>query len=268
MDPISTLRHYCHKFGGDLVKVTKPEFKRLQEVHPFKGLVHTYLNAPVQDGEYFAHLEKLNVFYLSPFAPNLGIHWPSRTVVYADDSVRWPHIVHEMGHVFAQEQPPDGIFVDELNFLGWEYRMAQKVGDLKEWLDANDDYQIGDYQPELGDATLGGLSKSELSAVLKKVLARGRNFNLTAKLEPISVRKTCELEDLHEFVLQKVRLIEQVVEAKTDARIFTGEQLENQAFNRGYRAGYSHGIGLLVRYLHSMRTHEFSIPSRDKKKKS
>lgn len=101
---VQKLRSLCRKWGGDLLRVSKEEFKELGE--GWSSTSRHFHEAPFTDS-------------------SLGVHWPSRTIVYAGVPLWW-EIVHEMGHAFASKEDPSN--ADELAYLGWEYQLAKSLG--------------------------------------------------------------------------------------------------------------------------------------------
>lgn len=81
-------------------------------------------------------------FYEAPFTNNLAIIWEEKKIVWKNKEPPWPHIIHEMGHLFActdEEYPGSG--EDENSFFGWEYLLAKKIkGSIEEWNNDNNDY--------------------------------------------------------------------------------------------------------------------------------
>lgn len=80
----------------------------------------------------------------SSFAPfthrSLAVAHTRRLILAVEPD--WIEVVHEMGHVFATNQPPARS--NELGFLGWEFALVRYLGGgLRAWRDNNRDYCLG-----------------------------------------------------------------------------------------------------------------------------
>jgi hypothetical protein len=221
---IKKLEELCVKFGGKLLKVTQRQFQKMKE----EGV-------PI-DG--------YRTFFEANFSSNdLGIHWPSRTIVYAG-KVLWWEVVHEMGHVFAQQVDPNAS-EDEEEFIGWEYLLVKQVGDLKPWLEANENFSTGDL--DLGDLTLG-----EQIAYLERSVLRGQELGIIGKDRKLwAYARTFKFEEVREELIVSLENIEHRLDAKvklpvTDGRDFE-ERCKMEGMVRGYRAALAEVMTLLDR---------------------
>lgn len=74
------------------------------------------------------------------FAPfvteNVAVHWRNKTIAIPKAYENIGAVIHEMGHVFACNVPPDRC-PSEWDWLGWEIALAKKIG-IKEWLRNNE----------------------------------------------------------------------------------------------------------------------------------
>lgn len=123
-DIIDRLRPFCRAWGGDLIEVTPFQFKRLFNYRltgEFGENAHSFEEAPAAD--FHGVVYELKHVYVVPW--------------YATAN----GLIHEMGHVFASELPPDDC--DEMSFLGWEAVLALTVGAYRDWSRLNDSYGLG-----------------------------------------------------------------------------------------------------------------------------
>lgn len=111
-DEIDKLRDLCRSWGGDLIELTRDEFRT-----------------------------GVSKFEMAPFSSgDLAVLWSRKQIVYAED-VMWTEVIHEMGHTFAcLKEPRDS---REWDFFGWEHAVCLHLGlDVEEWARNNRDYVI------------------------------------------------------------------------------------------------------------------------------
>lgn len=158
------LRTIACKWGGSIVQVTAEEYDALREHdHPSR----------LNDAPFSSH--------------SLGVIHSEKKIVYAEDtrgaaskSPPWYEFVHEMGHVFACTSIPS--MSKEYDFFGWEYAMALKFDAVKEWVDGNKDYSVGE-----GD-DLSTLSPAEVQKILEERLSVAVSLGLVVNGQPIAIR--------------------------------------------------------------------------------
>lgn len=169
---LKALRNYARRWGGDLREVTPAEFATL-----FRD----------QDPQKHAQ------YHRAPFSSSdLGVDWGNKQVLYsARRPVRWPEVIHEMGHVFACTVIPHD--ADEAIFFGWEYTLAQRIGNLRTWIRSNADYVIQAYDGErvqeddLRD--FGKLSSKERESTLKYHVGLSKEHGLIgSRGAPLAIR--------------------------------------------------------------------------------
>lgn len=122
-------------------------------------------------------------FWQAPFTnKKLGVAWNDKRICYASsDNVEWPHVVHEMGHVFACPITPDNS--REVDFFGWEYALARHVrGLVAEWNFCNGNYQIDD------SYSWAEITAKKRAETLKERLAYARENGLVSGLTPLTIR--------------------------------------------------------------------------------
>ncbi len=130
------------------------------------------------DEDTFDEIEDLE---LAPFTgARLGVVYATKTVYYCGD-VPWVDLVHEMGHVFACNETPEGS--QEWDFFGWEYAIVRKLRGVKLWVRSNSGYIIN----KDGD-TFGELSRSERQATLRERVAHAHSTGLLKNGEPQAIR--------------------------------------------------------------------------------
>lgn len=166
---LKALRNYARRWGGDLSEVTPAEFATL----------FRYQDA-----------QKHTLYHRAPFSSSdLGIDWDNKQILYSAD-VYWPEVIHEMGHVFACKVIPN--HADEAIFFGWEYTLAQRVGDIRAWVRSNADYVIQAYdgksvQEDLRD--FGKLSSQERESTLKYHVGLSKEHGLIgSRGAPLAIR--------------------------------------------------------------------------------
>lgn len=121
---IDRLGWLCRAWGGKLLVVPEVEFDDLSEAPGFSS---------------------------APFTSyDLGVLWNEKLIVTVEGA-DWFNIIHEMGHVFASPSE----LGDEFEFFGWEYLLAQRVGDVKQWIAGNKDYGISLADVGFPEKTLG-----------------------------------------------------------------------------------------------------------------
>ena len=131
-DVIAKLRPFCQRWGGDIIEITPLRYNRLFEyTSSAEGRRHQFDAAPATNWH--------------------GVVYDLKQVYVVPKHATANGLIHEMGHVFASELPPDD--ADEFSWLGWEAAMALKVGLYREWSDNNDSYGIMGYGDDWGVAT-------------------------------------------------------------------------------------------------------------------
>lgn len=83
-------------------------------------------------------------FREAPFTSGIGLVWGPKTI-YALPDVKWPHILHEAGHLLTEKYPVNDSRNKECedSFFGWEWLIVKKLGlDKQAFLDANSEYSI------------------------------------------------------------------------------------------------------------------------------
>jgi hypothetical protein len=89
----------------------------------------------VSEEEYWA----LTGISEAPFATTLGIDYQAGIVYYTADQ-QIGEIIHEMGHVFASDKPPN--VSKEWTFFGWEWTVAKAAGCELEWIASSRNYSV------------------------------------------------------------------------------------------------------------------------------
>lgn len=150
--------------------------------------------------EEFSNLQKNTEFAKAPFTQNqIGFFWESKQIfwsasMYGKLMPSWHDLLHEMGHVFASEYPPEYDKCDETAFHGWEYIVARHIrAPIQEWLDGNADYQIVSFceccapHPQLEYLSLKCRNKY-LREQRQAAVSSGRAVRKNKRLVPLALR--------------------------------------------------------------------------------
>ena len=150
------VRRLCEQWGGKLVCVSEEEF----DSHKDNAL---FCEAP------FTHAD-------------LGVLWMEKTILYTERVPACPYeVIHEMGHVFACDFPPDD--AEEFNFFGWEYTTMQHLGLSHEgWVKANRHYMVS------GSTALSNLTESQLSELIAERIRVAEFLQLVRSGVPLTIR--------------------------------------------------------------------------------
>lgn len=154
---MARLSKYCSTWGGALIEIPQGPFEALKEEEAFS-------EAPFTNGD-------------------LGIYWKAKMVFYTSRTPIHPvEVIHEMGHVFACKKAPAD--ADEFPFLGWEYRLALKVGiEHATWFNVNRDYVV-----EEGGRALSDFSKAQQEPLVEKLIAEAKKRGLLQRNLPVPLR--------------------------------------------------------------------------------
>lgn len=126
--------------------------------------------------------------FQAPFNPLLGCDWNNKKFYYASrivwDTQTICGLIHEMGHVFASNEPPHQC-KHEYDFLGWEWLLAEAIGiPMSSWRKGNGDYVVN------GDCEyLGTLNDTQLSKLITDRVDRAEELELTHNYVVMNVRK-------------------------------------------------------------------------------
>ena len=69
-----------------------------------------------------------------------AIHYPTKAIICTQREMNVGTIVHEMGHVFADLNPPDK--ADEWHWMGWEICLARQAGCYRQWSKSARHYRV------------------------------------------------------------------------------------------------------------------------------
>lgn len=162
---IVKLRALCRKWGGDLLKVSDSKYERLAE----------------------GRFKEKPTFFAAPFTNwPLGIAWDRKRVYYtAAGRLKWPAIIHEMGHCFASARNPWKS--DEFSFLGWEWAVVSCIGASQTlYLKDNAIYQLGSAVAEASE--LGMLPPRRQREFMNEQLQEARKAGLVRGCKPLAIR--------------------------------------------------------------------------------
>jgi|SRR6478609_1175759 len=152
---LALLAQMIEQWGGQMVQTTEAEFDQRKAIYGWSE---------------------------APFSSyDLAVHHVSRTILYTDPNTPWPHVLHEMAHVFACKEEPN--HSKEFDFFGWEYTIAAQLGDLNSWLLFNRDYNCTPDGDELKD-----LTALQLLAVLAERIGKAYELGLVQAGQAVSIR--------------------------------------------------------------------------------
>ncbi len=155
--PLRALSHVCSAFGGSLAIVSLREFERL-------------FNEEDSDETPWGP-EDLSV---SPFTLGHGLWWRKKIVYAVRGHEEVGSIIHEMGHVFAEEHHPDHHQCCEWNWFGWEVSLARQIGAFRTWSRQNSNYLTS----EGGASEWGMLTAKRRRALIADRLVHARKIGV------------------------------------------------------------------------------------------
>lgn len=203
---IGQLRHFCQKWGGDLLVLTRQAFNARAG---FDSVEEDPNNLIAADG--------FRGFWHAPFADWHGFDY-EQGVIYAAEGFADPGvIVHEMGHLFVDR------FIDhsdEFDWFGWEIALARAAGCYRAWSRQNATYSVSvDPDRPVEDwGTLRSRQKQRIAAErIGHAAARGylgpRNHPLATITRPLTRsrrdltrRYVARVEKLHAEEIDRRRL--------------------------------------------------------------
>ena len=187
---LTRLRNLCRKWDGALKVIELAEFAFLFNAAPMYGPVALY--GPRFPGRYNPEDDGYDT---APFRDNLGIHWKSKTIYVVRGHIDIGATIHEMGHCFADLNPPHSHSSDEWSWLGWEIATAKYVGAYKVWAHAMKNYGIGQTSEDLlkadstGNSDWGDLSVAGQRKVAAERIAVAKRSKLVARNgRPLTIR--------------------------------------------------------------------------------
>lgn len=177
MKPLSTqakalrrLGRLCRSWGGDLVRTSRVAWN--ERFSPGGALV--------DDG--------VNGNWPAPFIDWHGFHYAS-AIIYVVHGIESPGaIIHEMGHLFADDFLHSG---NEFDFFGWEVAVARYAGCYEEWDKQNAGYAVRMPEDALNDypsVDWGMLSPGDKQRVEINRTERAKQLGLiTADAMPLAI---------------------------------------------------------------------------------
>ena len=147
-------------------ELTKPIKRLLYKVVYWGG---TIIN--VDESYFMSHMDE-ETFSEAPFTNNsIGVFWKKKHIVTV--GVPHPgHLLHEMGHIFACKYEPNAVECDEFTFVGWEYKLAEEVGVVQEWLEFMQPFGVDPHYE------FGMLPIDEQKVFLERRMARSHEYGL------------------------------------------------------------------------------------------
>lgn len=162
---VTKLRAFCRRWGGDIVEISAQEYEQI-----FRG----------PDQRRFLYNDRR--FFDAPFCSgDLGVDWEEQRILYTDRRpIPWPAFTHEMGHLFGTLENPNQ--ASEVDFFGWEYLLAQRVGNIDEWVGDNRDYVV-DCVDQKGkvikrDVSFGDLTMDQRGFWVDCQIQRGKDLGI------------------------------------------------------------------------------------------
>jgi hypothetical protein len=173
-DHVRALARICEQLGGRLAIVSRQEISdMLNRDWPDYGSPEAS-DFDLEYHEGFSEPENSDTH---------GLEWAKKVVYAVRGREKIGHIIHEMGHVFADRYPPDSSRCREWRWFGWEMAVARQIGAWQAWSRHNADYGVGK------DDAWGELSTRRRQAVIAERIAHAKKIGiLSAAGEPRSIR--------------------------------------------------------------------------------
>jgi len=124
---------------------------------------------------------------------NLAAHFRRKIIAFDPKKIQWPHLIHEMGHVFASKSGPHSAACNEYDFYGWEHAVAKHVrGRMSEWYHHNSDYVVGGESVGIGNMEVGALNRGQRTRIFRDrvevAIRRGLIKREGKRLIPLAIR--------------------------------------------------------------------------------
>lgn len=124
----------------------------------------------------------------APASNALAIHWQRKYLYVAQEHVRRSvnsetigGIIHELGHLIASRRPPED--AQEVDFLGWEWLLARKLGLRRTW-----GVWMQDYVMTNDGNIYKFMAPSRRYKVLCQAVQRGYEVGNIARGRPVGLR--------------------------------------------------------------------------------
>lgn len=77
-----------------------------------------------------------------------ALHWESKRIIAVADEAKCGFLIHEMGHLFLNQEDPCHSQECEWEWMGWEVALAKYVGCYRLWSEHNGSYCISNPRVE------------------------------------------------------------------------------------------------------------------------
>lgn len=125
----------------------------------------------------------------APFSGAIGLIWDDLVLLVrrheydAGDRETLGSSMHELGHLLASTVRPNDVG-DEHSFVGWEWRVALRLGIQRQWA-----FSMRFYGTDVTDSDYGSLEKGERAEYLRRGMAWGRAAgNISPSGRPLMLR--------------------------------------------------------------------------------
>lgn len=168
----------CKRLGGRLAIVPYEEISAMiQRDYPDYDRDDEETEAAIDSG-----LERGAIFSTPDNSDAHGQEWGKKIIYAVEGREDVGHIIHEMGHVFADRHPPDSSKCREWRWFGWESVIARQIGAWETW-SRHQDHRF------VGDVFLKDLTTRRRQAVIAERIRYAKKIGLLSEAgEPRSIR--------------------------------------------------------------------------------
>lgn len=149
---LHALARICRQLGGQLKIVSYREISAM--INRDWPDYDSHANFDEAEAAIKFDLETHEGFSSPENSDTHGQEWKKKIVYAVRGCENVSHIIHEMGHVFADRHPPDSSKADEWSWFGWEMTIACRIGAWQAWSKHNGGYG-------LGEGIAGGVGKDK-----------------------------------------------------------------------------------------------------------
>ena len=177
-DHLGALKQICEQLGGRLAIVTQREMSAMldRDWPDYDGPLGLKADANFD-------LEHHEGFSEPENSETHGLEWGKKIIYAVRGRESVGHLIHEMGHVFADRFPPDSSKCREWNLFGWEMAVARRIGAWATWSQHNKNYSVGK------KAEWGELSTKHRQDVIAERIGHAKTIGILSDAEePRSIR--------------------------------------------------------------------------------
>jgi hypothetical protein len=179
---IGRLGVLCKRLGGQLALVSGQEIRAMiHRDYPDYDNYGTPEEAEAAIGFDLADGER---FTTPDNTDNHGQEWGRKIIYAVEGHESVGHIIHEMGHVFADRYPPNNSKCREWRWFGWEIEVARQIGAWKTWSDHQADRFVSN-----GTVQWSTLTAKRRHAVIAERIRYAKKIGILGEAgEPRSIR--------------------------------------------------------------------------------